>query len=193
MTRLRHLFSLPPVLRLGRDERGVSAVEFALIVPVMSLVLVAVLEFGTILYQRFEIDSAVSAGANYALVSGAAVTAADGADLAADIASVVNARRAFAWADLSISVNNGPTYAVTSGGPLASGTAANADACYCPTGNAQALDWGAAVACTTTCPDGTPPGKFVRIALSRPYSPIFFDYGIVRDGAITIAALVQTE
>jgi Flp pilus assembly pilin Flp len=179
--------------RFSRDRRGVSAVEFALIVPVMALILVGVLELGTILYQRFEIDSAVSAGANYALVNAADVSAERGSDLAQRIAAVINARAGAMWADSEVDVNNGARLVVETGLPSPGGTVANADACYCPTGSAGSLTWGSQVACASDCADGGKAGKFVRISLSRNYTPIFADYGIVRDGTIAVATLVQTQ
>ena len=182
-----------PALRFWRDASGVSAVEFALVLPVLALILVGVLELGTILYQRFEIDGAMAAGANYALVNASDVSAENGASLANRIAAVINAGAGAMWADSEVNVNNGVRLLVESGTPAQSGTPANADACYCPTGTARNLTWGAAQACGNPCPGGGMAGKFVRISLSRNYTPLFASYGIVEDGTISVATLVQAQ
>lgn len=55
---------------LGRgaaDDRGVSAVEFALLAPILSLSLVAAADLGLAEYQRMTIDHALRAGAQAAV------------------------------------------------------------------------------------------------------------------------------
>ncbi|MGV3650893.1 MAG: pilus assembly protein, partial [Devosia sp.] len=147
----------------------------------------------TILYQRFELDGAMAAGANYALVNAADVSSENGANLATRIAAVINARAGAMWADSDVDVNNGARLIVETGLPAPSGTIANADACYCPTGTAQNLTWGAAQTCGSPCASGGMAGKFVRISLSRNYTPLFAGYGIVNDGTISVATMVQTQ
>lgn len=60
-------------LRFGtvlRDKAGVSAVEFALIVPVMMLVLLGIIEFGSILFDRTDMHTAVRSGVQYVMNGG---------------------------------------------------------------------------------------------------------------------------
>jgi len=176
-----------------RDETGVSAIEFALVAPIFCFILVGVLEFGNLLFQRFELDAALAAGANYALVKADDVTAAGAPTLAANIEKVINAKWGKGWADSTVTINNGSSVTTTSGTTTAGGTAANASSCYCPSGSAKSLVWGAAVACGAACTGGGEAGKFVLINLSMPYTPILTGYGIVDAGAITVATLIQTE
>jgi Flp pilus assembly protein TadG len=181
--------------RLAGDRRGIAAVEFALVAPVFCLLFAAAVDFGGVLFTRFKLNAAVAAGANYAQVNSANVSAAGGAALATNIANIVQTNDGGAWADDNVVVNNGPATTVVAGAPTTSGVAANADACYCPTGTSGALVWGSARTCGQACPgtDAGLAGKFVVITASKPYTPLFADYGIVRDGLITASATVQVQ
>jgi len=53
--------------RLGADQRGVSAIEAAITLPVLALALGGVLEFGLNVYNRQQLQPAVQAGMQYAL------------------------------------------------------------------------------------------------------------------------------
>jgi Flp pilus assembly protein TadG len=175
----------------------VSAIEFALVAPLFCFILVAVLEFGNILHQRFELDAALSAGANYALVNGGTITPADASIFAANIATVVNAKAGTGWSGLSVVVNNASTLDIAPGGlsPTTGGTAANADRCYCP-GAAAGLDWTTSYACGVNCPApnaAVTAGKYVQIALDMPYTPILSGYGFVEDGTISVSTVIRTQ
>ena len=52
--------------RLRRDDRGVSAVEFALMLPVFLLVTAGMIDLGRALYQTNTIEKGLRAGAMYA-------------------------------------------------------------------------------------------------------------------------------
>jgi Flp pilus assembly protein TadG len=53
-----------------RDERGVSAVEFALTVPVLLFSLLGVVDLGNVVYQRSDMESALRAGIQYFMNGG---------------------------------------------------------------------------------------------------------------------------
>ena len=55
------------VRRLIADRRGVSAIETALVLPLLALALCGVLEFGLNVYNRQQLQAAVQAGMQYAL------------------------------------------------------------------------------------------------------------------------------
>jgi Flp pilus assembly protein TadG len=81
MTGLTQLVILVRALRSNRS--GVAAAEFALIAPVMLILLLGVYDIGNAIQQRLQLEQAVRAGAQYALswpdqISGikAAITAA---------------------------------------------------------------------------------------------------------------------
>ena len=52
---------------LKRHDRGAAAVEFALVVPLLLLLLFAVMEYGWVLTQQIVLTNAVSSGARAAL------------------------------------------------------------------------------------------------------------------------------
>ena len=62
MTRLFGIFA--------RDRRGAVAVEFALITPVLLIALIALADFGLMVYQNTQLSEAASAGVRFALQSG---------------------------------------------------------------------------------------------------------------------------
>jgi Flp pilus assembly protein TadG len=177
-----------------RRRRGAAAVEFAVIAPILCLLLAGAVDFGGAIYTTLKLEAAVSAGANYAQVNALNVGSADGAALAANIANIVMASDGASYADDVVVVNNGPSATVINGGASSGGAPARADACYCPTGSgAGAIVWGAAIACGAACPSGGVAGKFVTIGASRRYSPIFSSYGLVQNRTIGASAVVETQ
>jgi Flp pilus assembly protein TadG len=180
---------------LARDRRGAAAVEFALVTPIFCLLLAGIVDLGGALYTKFKLDAAVTAGANFAQLNASNVTAANGQTLANNIATIVEASEGASWADGGVVVNDGPTTTVSGGTATSSGTAANADLCYCPTGTPGSFTWGSSATCGNACP-GTNTGyagKFVTITASHSYTPIFSSYGIVQNGTITASAAVQVQ
>ncbi|HZL00180.1 MAG TPA: TadE/TadG family type IV pilus assembly protein [Caulobacteraceae bacterium] len=184
--------TIKTALTLARDERGMAAVEFAILAPVFAVIFAGSADFGGVLYTQFRLNAAVSAGANYALVNAASVSSTSGASLASNVAQVVESNAGSDWADDGIVVNNGPTNNVTSGSSTAGGTASSADSCYCPT-LAPAFSWGGAATCGSACSGGGVAGKFVTITASKTYTPIFSSYNIVKNGAVTVTTAVETS
>jgi len=187
-----------PIQRLRRfagDRGGIAAVEFALLTPVFCLLLAGVVDLGGALYTKFKLDSAVTAGANYAQINAANVNSSNGQTLANNIATIVETSQGAGWANDGVVVNNGPSTTVASGTPTTSGTATNADVCYCPAGAVGSFTWGSATTCGAACPGaGTGyAGKFVTITATNTYSPIFSNYGIVQNDTITASAAVQVQ
>jgi Flp pilus assembly protein TadG len=56
--------------RFVRDRRGVSAVEFALVVPVLLFSLLGVVDIGHVVYQRADMESALRSGIQYFMNGG---------------------------------------------------------------------------------------------------------------------------
>lgn len=174
------------------DRRGVAAVEFAVLAPVFCLMLAGAIDLGGVLYAEFQVNNAVSAGAAYAQLNATQANSTNGATLAQNVATVVETQTS---ASDAVVVNDGPTSIITKGSQAASGAASNADLCYCPSGSASAPDWGAALSCGAACPGGNTgyAGKFIAISASTTYAPLFSSYGIVKNGAISAAAIVQVK
>lgn len=53
-----------------RDERGVSAVEFALTVPILLFSLLGVVDIGTAVYKRADMEAALRSGVQYFMNGG---------------------------------------------------------------------------------------------------------------------------
>ena len=182
---------LPAVLRFPKfrsDRRGVAAVEFALIAPILLLILVAMVDFGLVLYVRFTLNDNLSASSNYAIVSASNVSSSGGSGLATSMVSIIPST-----VDMTVVVNNGPTVTRTSGTSVSSGTASNADSCYCPTVSGTTVTWGSAVTCGGSCGSSTYAGKFVAVTASVSHTPLFGNYGFVQNGMVTAFTIVQVQ
>ncbi len=181
-----------PFRRGGR--RGVAALEFGLVAPVLMITVAGIVDIGNALVAKYILDASVTASAGFAMVSYDKVNATDAAALATKLGNIAANARKNAWADSVATVNNGPVSTVTAGAAVASGTAANADNCYCPTGSAATtVTWGSPVTCGNACAGGGTAGKFVLISASHTYTPIFSGYSFLPSGKMTVAALVQVK
>jgi Flp pilus assembly protein TadG len=178
---------------LCRDRRGSAGVEFAMLSPAFCLILVGTIDFGSVLHTRFRLDSAVSAGANYAVVNATKVSAANGPSLASSIAAILRSSNTSNSTTGTVVVNNGPQSTLANGVATPGGSSSNADSCYCPSLVSGAISWGAARTCGSACTGGGLAGKFVTISAQQAYSPSFSNYGIVSNGSITSSVVVQTQ
>ena len=189
------------LVRRARQTSGIAALEFALLAPMFVMGFAGVVDIGTALYLRMRLESAVAAGANYALTHHSQVNSTNGATLASAIASLVSNSPVVNASDANdtpttatVVVNNGPSATVTgTGTPAASGTAANADLYYCPTGGAPIWTWGSSTTNGSACTGGGTASRFVSITASYSYTPFFASFGFVTNGTITAGAMVQTQ
>ncbi len=182
--------------RLGlsvADDRGGAAVEFAVLAPVLGIILAGAVDFGAAVYMRSQIENAVSAGANFAIVNATKVTAAEARGLGRTVAAYLGSSSAIN--DATIVVNNGPSVRYSEGRVSDSGSGSPAGSCYCPSidNRTQAVAWGSAAACGSNCAAGGRAGKFVVVSAQRNYSPLFSSYGLIANGTISVRTIVQTE
>jgi Flp pilus assembly pilin Flp len=56
--------------RFARDRRGASAVEFALVAPLLAVTLLSIAEIGQVIYQRTDMHGALRTGGQYVLNGG---------------------------------------------------------------------------------------------------------------------------
>lgn len=177
---------------LGRRQ-GTAAVELALITPMLLTLFAGIVDFARVYHDEIALSSVVAAAAQYALINAASINSTNAASLAATLGGIVANSNGAAWAGATVTVNDGATSAVTSGGTTSSGTAANANSCWCPTGGSPAWGWGTAATCGSTCAGGTLAGKFVTIAGTRSFSAIFGAYGLISNTTLHQSTIVQAQ
>ena len=56
------------IRRLGRCRRGTSSVELALVLPFLALLVVAMIDYGTVINYKMQLANAVRAGTQYTMV-----------------------------------------------------------------------------------------------------------------------------
>lgn len=56
--------------RAADDCRGAAAVEFGIIVPLLTLMTISVTDIGLAVYRKMQVENAAQAGAQYAMVNG---------------------------------------------------------------------------------------------------------------------------
>lgn len=79
----RRLFSLVAegisragkIKTLPRDDTAVSAVEFALIAPVLMILMLGMFDYAVLIFHKMELVGAVRSGAQYALIDSSATAA----------------------------------------------------------------------------------------------------------------------
>ncbi len=174
--------------RFRRDTTGVAAVEFAMIAPILLLIMVGMVDFGLVLYVRFGLNENISAAANYAILNATNVSSTGGATLASNLTNVIPTS-----VNVTVTINNGPTSTRTNGSTSTGGTASNADSCYCPTVSGSTITWGTAQTCKAACTGGGLAGKFVSFNASVAHSPLFGNYGFVQNGTVSTFTVVQVQ
>lgn len=106
--------------RFARNDRGASAIEFAMIAAFMSIILLNVVDIAIFVYRKMEITGAVRAGAQYALVDAENATSAL-------ITSVVQDSTTLSGVSVTVDMNlcgcsDGSSFACDSGTTCGAGT-----------------------------------------------------------------------
>jgi Flp pilus assembly protein TadG len=125
------------------QRRAVAAVEFAIIAPVLLLMLGSLVDTGMLEWSRSQLAVAVANGIRYAMLAGPSVTASA-------VQTAVNG--ATTLTPITVSVT--------------------APSCYCSSHSGTTTTLTAASSCTTSCLDGYKPGKYTIITATYTYPPI---------------------
>lgn len=139
------------------DRRGIAAVEFALVAPMLALLLGNVADFGLLIIGKSQLANGMAQATQYALLRGPSVSGAS----------------------VQAMVRNGSSRAGLGGTVTATVTG---PACYCVTGQPPALSAPpAALSGTYTCTGvcavtGATPSPYVIITGSYTYQPIMPNY-----------------
>lgn len=147
-----------------RDGRGVAAVEFAIIVPVLLLMLGGLVDFALAFWNKGLLASSVAQGAEYAVLVGPDV-------LASNIQSVVGLKLAIPAAKITIT------------GP----------GCYCVSGTPAAAVSTACVSLCPNATQATKPGTYVTISAQYTYTPFMPLYSKMTDTVLTETTVVRLK
>ena len=142
--------------------------------------------------RRNTCSRSVSASASYAIAHSDQVDGSNGSELAKNLALMI-ASNYRGDATAVIQVNNGPQASYDGTKIKIGGVPAQANACYCPKGNAASVEWGAQFTCNSSCPDGGRAGRYVAVTTRQAYTPFFTMFDVVKDGFIAANAVVQTK
>lgn len=177
--------------RFSTSQAGASAVEFAVLAPILLLILAAIIDLGTLVYTRMQIESAISAATAYAFANAENVSGENGGSLGLGMTKLLVARLG---GDISadIVVNNGPRQSYAEGQIASSGSASQASQCHCLQNNGGALTW-VTTSCGAACVAGGTAGRFVSITVRKPYQPLFYDYGMTQNSQAMGAAIARLQ
>src|ERR1700733_3277594 len=104
--------------RLGQDNTGAAALEFANLAPVFAVIMIGIVDFSFAFYSKLQLASAVSTGAQYAYINGQSLTSSTVATFLTNVQNVVKSASALSLPTPTVMYNN-------------STTNANASNCYC--------------------------------------------------------------
>jgi Flp pilus assembly protein TadG len=152
------------------SESGTAAIEFALFLPFLLLLLSGVVELGFSAYEAMQVNNAVDAGAIYAAKNG--------------------------WNSASIASATVAGASLPSGLNTLTATPAPTQFCGCPSASGSVSNLSAAPpACATTFPtacSGSPAGTYVKVNASLDHMVIFpTTWGLPT--AFTATAVIRTN
>ncbi|QJU59385.1 pilus assembly protein [Sphingomonas sp. AP4-R1] len=159
--------------RLGRDRRGVAAVEFALISTFLFATLMVGLDFGFYIQQKLRLGSAVEQAAMLAYNQ----------QVASDTSAISNYVRNFSGVKVA------PTVAITCNGTTSCGDGK----CSCITSTGT---FALAAACNTSCSaygSQAVSGNYLKIAATTPYSAVIVPDRYLGGKTISQYAVVRLQ
>ena len=72
------------ISKLIKSEKGQSAVEFALVLPLLLVILCGIIDMGWVYSNQYQVENAAYAGVRYAVINGADIDDADKNQLITD-------------------------------------------------------------------------------------------------------------
>lgn len=173
---------------LRGDQRGSIAVEFALVAPVLMVVLAGVIDIGSAAYVRHSLDTRVTAAAEYALMSGKLKTLRDVDELATDLLRLLQGG---ASETVEVAVNNAARIEWTGSSSTTTLGPGDADAHYCIASDGE-IAWINAVDEDTPCgTSGEAAGQFVRISATARHVSIFPGYAFSDEDTVGASAVLR--
>lgn len=162
------MHALRAMVRRVRCRRASTALEAALVFPVLLIFLVGMVDIGRAAYGRSRLNSAVSAGAYYAYLSGPTV-------IGANVKAMIEG--------LADSVVGGVSEVVA--------TVPN-PACYCVGGAPGSVTMTAAT-CNTACPNTSLAGTYLLISATYTFTPVLPAIANLVPSTMASSAVVQLK
>jgi len=138
-------------------EQGVAAVEFALIAPILILILIATIELASVISTRMAVNSSVSSVTNSVLLSG---NKSPSEASILDYAQQIKKQRGVA--EVKINLNQAHMIVIDSTG-ASSSEGVSSILCYCPVRQENQINWGGPVECNSECTNESRAGKFMSV------------------------------
>jgi len=162
-------------------EGGVAAIEFAVLAPVLLLLVGLLIDFGHGFNTQLRLATALHAGAQYAISNGAAVTAQSAPAFLDNVRTVVTGAASF---------SSVPTVTAKFNNAAGGGNAGNY---YCVRGSGG-TSWVSTGKASGSCGGNLSSGKFVTITATAPVSYFFLPSSIAKRIALlsdTVIVRVQ--
>lgn len=157
-----------------RDRHGVAALEFALVAPVLLMVVAGIADYGMLLVGKGQLANGLAQSVGHALFQGASVTPQAISDMTTQAAA-----------------RSGVAEAVT--------VRVTGPACFCITGQPATLvasdtPLSASNTCEGTCPDaGAPPAVYLQVSAHYTYQPFMPFYSQMAATTVSETAVVRLQ
>ena len=174
-----------------KNEAGMAAVEFAILAPVILLILVAIIEFGSLIFSRISTNAAIASVTNTILLSeNLEITAQYAAELAGQIKDEAYV------GTVTVNLNDAYIATIDENNTLSSGGNGDEAACYCPLPQGTLIEWGSAedcgIECTNQMVNPILSGKFATVQASFS-PPLLFGRFLSQDYLGQLSAVVRIE
>ncbi len=163
------------VARFVADHRGVALIEFAVVMPVLVLLLLPLVDLGLGFYVKTQLMTAAEAGTQYAFVNGWSGTSTT---TQTNILSAVNSATGLG----SMSATPAPA--------LACGCADGTTITYSSPGSAFSPS---ACSALTACASGASPGAYVTVSTQVTYRPVFTYLIFSGSSTLTASSTVRIQ
>ena len=173
---------------LRRTDDGSIAVEFALVAPLLLLILAGVVDIGGAAYTKLELDARVTAAAEFALIQPTPGDQAAAQDLAEQLVGLLQGR---ASETAEVVVNNAAVAQWTGSTVTAGAGSGSADECYCPAVSDGAILWGAAMACGSACSSGATAGQFLHVSAAARHVTMFPGYAFIEEDTVKTSTVLR--
>lgn len=178
--------------RFCRNQLGASAVEFALLTPIILLILAAVMDLGLWINARTKLESALSSASTHVMASGQQANTDALGELTQTAVGIL-VQQVGEKATISATIDDAVRVSYAAGGYSTSGTESDLGRCFCPALQSEGFDWGPAQACGTPCPSSDAfSGRYMSLSVSAPYTSIFGS-NVVKIDRVTTGALVNYQ